>query len=129
MKVLQALRHKFLGTITLMIVTLQILNISIDPVDPHAGREDLSVNDIESCVELILEDLMGNFNAIDETEDHDEHSSKPVRHVTFFSATDSCVIVQLDFQLIPTANFSGYAEMGLYSYVRPILAPPPKLTI
>ncbi len=59
---------------------LYLLNLSVDPVDttPHYIPEDLSVNDQESVIELIVEQLFGFENAFQEFDDHDthEHSKK-----------------------------------------------------
>lgn len=125
MTLLRTMRQQFLMTIISMVVTLQILNVSIDPVDPHPGKEDLSVNDIESCVELIVEELLGDSNAIHETDDQDEHSSKPACHIILFSLSGSWKIDEQQFKFVSSVR-SGYAEMGLYSYVPPIIAPPPR---
>jgi hypothetical protein len=108
-----------------MVVTLQVFNISIDPADHAPGREDLSINDIESCVELILEDMLGDPDAIDETDDRDEHSSKPAAHITLFSLSGFLKVEEQQFKLVCDLK-SSFADMGLYSYVPPIFAPPPK---
>jgi hypothetical protein len=45
-------------TIVCLIVSLQLFNISFDPADTFCGPEDLSINEIESCVELVVEKVM-----------------------------------------------------------------------
>ena len=59
---------------------LYLLNISIDPADPNPEYipEDLSFNDQESVIELIVEQVLGYENAIKEYDDHDteEHNKK-----------------------------------------------------
>lgn len=59
-----------------------LLNISVDTADPHPNHipEDLSINDQESIVELILEQILGYENAIEEYDDNDtgEHKNTTV---------------------------------------------------
>ncbi len=57
-----------------------LLNISVDPADstPNHVPEDLSINDQESIVEIVLEKIFGYENAIKEYDDHDteDHTTK-----------------------------------------------------
>src|SRR5690606_12372145 len=59
---------------------LYLLNISVDPADPNPDHisEDLSFNDQESIVEIIVEKIMGFENAFEEYDDHDseDHNKK-----------------------------------------------------
>ncbi|TXB68372.1 hypothetical protein [Phaeodactylibacter luteus] len=52
---------------------LYLLNISVDTADPYPDYipEDLSFNDQESIVEILLEQVLGYENAIAEYDDHD----------------------------------------------------------
>lgn len=54
---------------------LYLLNISVDISDPNPQYvpEDLTFNDQESIVEIIVEKLLGFENAIEE---HDEHDTE-----------------------------------------------------
>lgn len=65
-------------------MALYLLNISIDSPDknPEHIAEDLSFNDQESMVELVLEKILGYENAIKEYDDpdrNDEHKKKNVK--------------------------------------------------
>lgn len=57
-----------------------LLNISVDTVDPKPEYipEDLSINDQESILEIIVEKVLGYENAIKEYDDHDseDHNKK-----------------------------------------------------
>jgi len=59
---------------------LYMLNISMDTADPNPEYipENLSINDQESIVEIVLEKILGYENAIEETDDNDreDHTSK-----------------------------------------------------
>lgn len=59
---------------------LYFLNISVDTVDAYPNHipEDLSFNDQESIVEIVLEQVLGYENAIAEYDDNDteDHTKK-----------------------------------------------------
>lgn len=61
-------------------MALYLLNISVDTADPYPDHipEDLSFNDQESIVEIVVEKILGFENAIAEYDDHDteEHNKK-----------------------------------------------------
>lgn len=52
---------------------LYFLNISVDVADPHPEHvmEDLSYNDQESIIELVVEKVMGVEDCFPEYDDHD----------------------------------------------------------
>lgn len=59
---------------------LFFLNISVDTADfnPEYFSEDLTINDQESIIEIVVEGILGYEDAIKEHEDHDraEHNCK-----------------------------------------------------
>ncbi len=59
---------------------LYLLNISVDTADanPEHIAEDLTINDQESLVEIIVEKILGFENAFAEYDDHDkeDHDKK-----------------------------------------------------
>lgn len=60
------------------LLTVEVLNLSIDPPDLRPYHpEDLSVNDIESIAELVLENVFGVQNAVKELEDQDTPDGSP----------------------------------------------------
>jgi hypothetical protein len=126
MQLFQFLRKKTLMTIVSMMVLLQLFNISVDPADPFCGREDLSINEIESCVELVLEIVMDQENAIEESDESDETPGNPGTNFTLFAAFHSILFVAN-----PTVNIKRYQTIYKSSDVESlspvITAPPPKL--
>lgn len=62
-------------------MALHVINMSVDAPDGYAvagrgeQREDLSVNDIESLSELVLEECFGIVNAVPERDEPDGNSS------------------------------------------------------
>ncbi len=57
-----------------LLLALHFFNLSIDPPDPHPNSvpEDLSINEMESIVELIMEGLFGLDDLIEEHDDNDD---------------------------------------------------------
>lgn len=62
------------------IMGLYLLNISVDPPDltPQQIPEDLSFNDQESIIEIVIEQVLGYEDAIKEYDDNDteDHNKK-----------------------------------------------------
>lgn len=61
-----------------------MLNISIDADDPKANHipEDLSYNEQESIVEILVEKVLGFEDAIKEFDDHDTEDHKSQNNIT-----------------------------------------------
>ncbi|MCK8492743.1 MULTISPECIES: hypothetical protein [Spirosoma] len=85
-------RHVILHRFLCLLMALHVINVSIDAPDPYAHprypgerREDLSINEIESFGELLLEECFGFENAIPEHEESDDDSEVTnVEHDYFF---------------------------------------------
>lgn len=125
MSLLKILRTKILVTITCIVVGLQIFNISFDPVDNHAGMEDLSINEIESCLELVLEIALNQENAIEETDESDEAPNKPGTSLLLFSFFKPVVLIEN--QIANTRKQYGtFKNTQTKSLTLSITPPPPK---
>lgn len=61
-------------------IAIYLLNVSVDTADPHPEHisEDLTINDQESIIEIIVEQVLGYEDAIKEYDDHDteDHNQK-----------------------------------------------------
>lgn len=57
------------------------LNISVDTAEPFSISEDLSFNDQESIVEIVVEKILGFENAFEEYDDHDMENQNTNNHV------------------------------------------------
>ena len=66
--------QRLLGVMSLA-MGIHILNISIDPPDdqPYWIAEDLSVNETETIVEMVLENVLNFVDIVPEHEDHNDH--------------------------------------------------------
>jgi hypothetical protein len=70
-----------------LFMALYILNLSVDAPDAHihAVKDNLSINDQESVIELIVEKVLDFDNAIPEYDDDDTESSfKKEKSNTFY---------------------------------------------
>ncbi|SEB45281.1 hypothetical protein SAMN05192540_0356 [Maribacter dokdonensis] len=77
---LSILRNNFFSKFFWLFMGLYMLNISVDTADPNPQHipEDLTFNDQESIIEVILEQILGYENAIQEYDDNDteDHNTK-----------------------------------------------------
>lgn len=109
---------------------LYLLNISVDSSDQNLNSipEDLSINDQESIIEIIIEKVLGFENAIEEYDDHDsENQIKKAKaqidliYQYFGQSAESELIVKGNGQSFSYLN-SYPGEGFLY-----LLSPPPKI--
>lgn len=109
---------------------LYLLNISVDSVDPNPQLfpEDLSINDQESIIEIVVEKILGYEDAIKEYDDNDlEHNNKKtnVKIDLINSYTADYLINQ---SLVETAiqkfpDFNVFLTNGFHQ----LDTPPPKI--
>lgn len=109
---------------------LYLLNISVDPADPNPDYipEDLSINDQESMVELIVEQLLGFEDAFEEFEDPDgeDHHSKKNLKIDLVLQPFSNSKYTDQIHLIRNQHFSRY-NTDLFGGFKKISSPPPKV--
>ncbi|WP_373017898.1 hypothetical protein [Muriicola sp.] len=81
------IRHSVFTRFLAGIMGLYLLNLSVDTIEqvPSFSPQDLTVNDQESIVELVVEKVLGYEDAIKETDDRDreEHNEKNNTKVDF----------------------------------------------
>jgi len=109
---------------------IYLLNISVDTADPNPEHisEDLSINDQESIVEIIVEQVLGYKNAIKEYDDHDtkEHNNKKNFKIDllfhqYLTNTNACQYLSQKKQSFPEL------ESNLINAFLEIDSPPPKI--
>jgi hypothetical protein len=121
------LHYSIFTRMACVMLALHFFNFSIDPIDKYADSvpEDLSINDIESVSELIVEVVFsaGNVFAEHDEQDSDEGGSFGVCKL-FFSDSG----VNLDVQ--PPLNFPRQFGIALceriISRASNVVSPPPK---
>ena len=125
MAVFSILRNKYWQTVVSVVITIQVVNMSVDAVHPSPNFEDLTINEIETCAEFVLEVILGYDNAIKETHDHDHSSGKPSSpHILFASIAQSpSLSTQLNVVVIfAQSHYSDHLAAGFLM----TFYPPPK---
>jgi hypothetical protein len=105
---------------------LHILNLSVDAADilPDAVPEDLSLNEIESIVEFVLEDVFHIQNALPECDEQDEAAELVKTSVVYISSPYPVSIARL-FHGGTLFTFAPCSSDALQPTLD-ILSPPPK---
>lgn len=109
---------------------LYLLNISVDTADPNPEHipEDLSFNDQESIVEIIVEQVLGYENAIKEyddhdTEDHNEKKNLKIELLVHWTSADKSA----QQHLTENKDLHTYYDARLDKGFIEIDSPPPKV--
>jgi hypothetical protein len=108
---------------------LYLLNISVDTADPKNEHipENLSINDQESIVEIVVEKVLGYENAIKEYDDHDTEDHSKKTNVKIDLTTHSIVDDGLQSFIETTRNvFTNYSTY-LTNGFQKLDIPPPKV--
>jgi len=95
---------------------------------PEYIAEDLSINDQESIVELVLEKVIGIENAIEEHDEPDEDESQSIRLSKDFKLYPTHYYTTFNFLITYTTVFNkaAYSCADLPQYFHEITPPPPK---
>ena len=106
---------------------LQIINLSVNTPDvqPYYLAEDLSMNDIESVVEWVLEDFLDIDNAISEQDEPDSEEDDTLSKKIFFFCMPFCHPTGTYFPQVSKTNFYLFDAFYLPKYLD-ILSPPPQ---
>lgn len=111
-----------------ILMALQILNCSVDIPDSNNQRisEDLSINDMESIIEIVFEKILGFDNSVKEYDDVDQDSFqfkkgldiyvKPTFYFVKFTPVD-----RIEEQTKISTNF-----FDIKSQYQDISTPPPR---
>lgn len=110
-----------------------VINMSIDAPDSvrfvnnqYVSSEDLSVNEMESISEWVLEKIFGISNAVPEYDDDDATSFNKVFIDYFFTKAE--YITNISKIVIPMVDkpLYGYSPSFWYCVTKPVLKQPPK---
>jgi uncharacterized protein YlzI (FlbEa/FlbD family) len=128
--VLNQIRNSVFTKILWGLIGLHLLNISVDTADPNPERipEDLSINDQESIVEIVVEKVFGYENAIKEYDDHDTEDHNKKTNVKIDLTTHNIVDNALNQSHIETTihKFPDYNSF-LTNGFQKLDIPPPKI--
>lgn len=124
------LRNSVFTKVLWGLMALYLLNISVDTPDPNATfvAEDLSINDQESIIEMLVEQVFGYENAFKEVDDHDaeEHNKTKITKIDLMACvtqTDLCRKNQHQYSF----RFASDQDHLLTSRYKEIEGPPPKI--
>ena len=124
------LSHKHTGIrIFWGLIALYMLNICVDSPDLFPNQpENLNINDQESVIELVVEQVLDLGNVIPEYDDNDteDHtSSKTSVNLDHFIVDKSSIAFQQDFSLQKKQN-TLFALANFRNLCLEVDAPPPK---
>ncbi len=123
------LRHSAGAKFLWVVFALYLLNISVDVADrnPDHLPEDLSFNDQESIVEIIVEKVMGFENAFAEYDDHDSEGDSKLKNVKvdFLGFPSRLSHNSSQFEGLFSGAFSGNSGLVADGYHK-LESPPPK---
>jgi hypothetical protein len=125
MQLLAPLRHQFYSSLITLLMATQLLNLSIDAIDPFPHFEDIAINEIESCIELVVEVVLGHENAITETDGHEHSSCKTGNTIVLFSSLRQQHVFPDDNGVELAPSYST-ERMFIKSPVLTIFSPPPR---
>jgi len=128
--VLSRIRNSVFTKILWGLIGLHLLNISVDTADPNPEHipEDLTINDQESIIEIVLEKVLGYENAIKEYDDHDTEDHNKKTNVKIDLTTHNIVDNALNHLFIQTTrhkfpDYNTYLTNGFQK----LDIPPPKI--
>jgi hypothetical protein len=109
---------------------LYLLNISVDSADPNPEyiAEDLSINDQESIIEIVLEKVLGYENAIEEYDDNDseDHNKKTNVKIDLTNHYIAELVLNKKFIISIRQNFPDHNSF-LTNGFQKLDIPPPKI--
>jgi len=114
-----------------LVMALHILNFSVDTPDLHPNYvpEDLSYNDMESVVEILLEEVLEINNAIaehDENDTDDGSGGLTVKKSIDVSHYNNTIKVLVIGELPFICRFNIFEDAFLSQFHPELIPPPPK---
>ncbi len=126
---MQFFRNHIISRIFCVLMALHIFNMCVDTPDaePESVPEDLTINDMESIVEIVLEKGFGIDNAIAEHDEPDESDSGSFEMSKEFKVYSHQVTLKiLSPEVIFVTHNSDYSDPYYSAFVNEITPPPPK---
>jgi len=109
---------------------LYLLNISVDTADPNPEHiaENLSINDQESIIEIVLEKVLGYENAIEEYDDNDteDHNKKTNVKIDLTNHYITELVLNKESIISTRQNFPDHNSF-LTNGFQKLDIPPPKI--
>lgn len=123
---MKSLREHIVFRFLCAVLALHILNISVDTPDaqPDNIRENLSINDMESIAEIVLEQVLDIDNAIPEHDESDNGKINLKTAIDFFVPKFSVELAVINYYLLN--NSSQYKENFYQQFQTELNSPPPE---
>lgn len=112
-----------------LLMALHILNLSADTADADPAKpEDLSVNDMETVAEVIVEGILGMVDAFPESDERDEPDGQSlgIKKVSFYFQQYR-VQVLTEFKPVFETEPSAYIIPFCSERYSDVLNPPPEV--
>ncbi len=127
---MQGFRQHIIFRLFWLFMAVHILNCSVDSPDSQLDNvsEDLSYNDMESVVEIVLEDVLDIKDAIaehDENDTEDDNSLNFKKEIVYYHRTKVEKNTAFEFGLKITVT-TDYKEQYTSQFHPEIVPPPPK---
>ncbi len=107
-----------------------LLNISVDTADPNPAyiSEDLSINDQESIIEIIVEQVLGHEDVFEEFDDTDTEDHNKKTNIKIDLTNHNLAEIQLNIHSIDSTkqNFPDKSNF-LANGFNKLDIPPPKI--
>ncbi|MFC5283151.1 hypothetical protein ACFSSE_04730 [Pedobacter alpinus] len=109
---------------------IHLFNVSVDTRDPNPEHitEDLSINDQESIIEIVFEQVLGYEDAFKEYDDHDteDHNKKSNVKIDLSTYYITEIIFNKKSRIKSRQNFPDYTTF-LTEGFKKLHIPPPKI--
>jgi len=128
--VINQIRNSVFTKVVWGLLALYFLNISVDSIDAHPEyfKEDLTINDQESIIEIVVEDVLGYENAIKEYDDHDtEEQTKGNTNKLAFTIYFSGIFNPTPSVVIERKQQHSEYETQITNGFHQLDTPPPKI--
>lgn len=129
MTVIKQIRNSVFTRPFIGLMVLYLINISVDAADPAPEYlpEDLSFNEQESVVEIVLEKILGFEDAIKEYDDHDSNHHDNKKSTKLDLSVQPEVISKSNpaFFLKAKSSFASYTSVLADGFTK-IDTPPPR---
>jgi hypothetical protein len=114
-------------------MALHVLNFSIDSPDRYTRsntliqeQEDLSINDIESVGELLLEECFGLVNAVPEHDEHDEEAGQLLSLQDYIFTQTFTLRPPVRSVYLLLTKVITFTSTPVSTYIPDITSPPPQ---
>jgi hypothetical protein len=127
---ISSIRNSVFSRVLWGFVAFYLLNISVDSADPAPEHipEDLSFNDQESIIELVIEHILGFENAIKEYDDNDhgDLTKKKFSNIDLLNLSRAASTVTNSFVKSTKSHKSIYLIFAEDTFID-VDSPPPKV--